>query len=240
MSSLRIALACALATASACSKEQAREAVDGAKERTQEALEKGQDRAEEELTEAKDAATKRAKEEFDEAKDKAKQTAKDKAKEWKEDLVPDKGEIGQFALNLLDKGTDADTVDRVVAKGKQIAPVALDIGKTLADGYDKKVRFVPIYQTIDEDAEEGAQTPAEVDALIGDMPRTETIEGLEVGFKQLNSKDVSEKKDVSSYLVLWRKDDKLVGFIYHSETTLDIEHFVEQAPRLIKLVEGIL
>ena len=220
-----MALVCALVTASACSKEQARDAVDDAKERTQEAFEKGQDRAEEEL---------------EEAKDKAKQTAKDKAEEWKEELIPDKGEIGQFALNLLDRGTDADTVDKVVAKGKQIAPVAFDIGKTLAAGYDKKVRFVPIYQTIDEDAQEGAQTPAEVDALIGDMPRTETIEGLEVGFKQLNSKDVAEKKDVSSYLVLWRKDDKLVGFIYHSETTLDIEHFIEQAPRLIKLVEGIL
>lgn len=236
----RIALVGALMTASACSKEQAQDAVDDAKARTQEALEKGSDRAEEELSEAKDAATERAKEELDAAKDKATQTAKDKAQQWKEDLVPDKGEIGEFALGLLDKGTDPDTIESVVAKGKQIAPVAMDIGATLAEGYDKQVRFVPIYQTIDEQSEEGAQTPSEVDELIGDMPRTETIDGLTVGFKQLKSTDAAERKDVSSYLVLWRKKDKLVGFIYHSERTLDLEHLIAQAPRLISLVEATL
>lgn len=227
-------------TASACSKEQAQEVVDDAKQRTQDALDKGQDRAEEELTQAKDAASERAKDELNEVREKATNSAKDKAQQWKDDLVPDKGEIGEFALGLLGKGTDPETIEAVVAKGKQIAPVAMDIGSTLAKGYDKKVRFVPVYQTIDEDAEEGAQSPAEVDELIGDMPRTETIDGLEVGFKQLKSTDVAERKDVSSYLVLWRKDDKLVGFIYHSQTTIDVEHLIEQAPRLISLVEGVL
>lgn len=78
----------------------------------------------------------------------------------------------------------------------------------------------------------------DVDAAIGDMPRTEVIDGVTVGFKQLASLDTDKQLTEKAYLVLWRKDDHLVGFVYRSRKEIVLGAVVREAPALVRAVRG--
>ena len=117
-------------------------------------------------------------------------------------------------------------------EGKQIAPVAVEIAQSVSSAIDSDTAIEPIYQKI----EDGKS--AEVDAAISDMPRTEVVDGLTIGFKQLD--ETSNEKTVKErgYLVTWRDGDHLYGFVYHSKRTIDVDKLVSDAPRLLKLARA--
>jgi hypothetical protein len=77
-----------------------------------------------------------------------------------------------------------------------------------------------------------------VDQDIADMPRTEVIDGVTVGFKRVRELSNSEKVDEDAYLVLWRRDDEIVGFVYQKKSRIDLDALVKETPRLMKLVSG--
>ena len=92
----------------------------------------------------------------------------------------------------------------------------------IADG----VGFRPIYIELD-----GQNDREAIDRAIGNMPRVEVIDGLTVGFRAFTKRQ---------FLVVWRRDDRLVGFVYTSLIDVAIEHVVEQAPRIIGLVGKVM
>ncbi len=175
--------------------------------------------------------------------DKAKQAgedladkAGDKAKSWWADEVPGSGELSENATELLRKGAaDSGGVEGIVTRGVQLAPVALDVAKTLHSAIDSDTLVEPIVQDVDDQDAQAA-----LDGKINDMPRVETIEGLSVGFKDMTQYDTGGRTTESAYLVLWRRDDRLLGFVYRSRKRVDLETLVRETPRLIGLVQGAL
>lgn len=113
-------------------------------------------------------------------------------------------------------------VEELIVAGKanavQAARLAAAAAPALADG----VGFRPIYIELGDQNEQKA-----IDGAIGNMPRVEVIDGLTVGFRAFTKRQL---------LVVWRQDDRMVGFVYTSLLDVAIEHVVEQAPRLIGLV----
>ena len=77
-------------------------------------------------------------------------------------------------------------VAKVFESSTQMAPAALEIGSVLYGAYDKDIDFDPIWHKVDT-----PEGQAELDASIRDMPRVETIDGLEVGFKDLSEKRIA-------------------------------------------------
>ena len=124
-------------------------------------------------------------------------------------------------------------VSKAFESSTEMAPAAIEIGSALYGAYDKDIDFDPIWTKVDT-----PEGQAELDASIGDMPRVETIDGLKVGFKDLSEKSTAESVSESSYLVLWRQGDRVMGFVYRSKSRIDIEALIDQAPRLIALVRG--
>lgn len=207
--------------AGACSREQAE---DKAKELA--------DKAKDESKELADKAGDKAKELGDQAGDKVKREA---GKLWAE--RPDNGELSAGAKDLLSAGAEASGqgAEALIGKGEQLAPVAVDVAKTLATAVDSEHLVEPIIQDLDDE-----KAQAELDARIQDMPRVETIDGLDVGFKDMTQYDTGGRSTESAYLVLWRRDDKLVGLIYRSKQRIEVDTLIEETPRLIGLVQGAL
>lgn len=141
------------------------------------------------------------------------------------------GELTDSALSALK--SVGDGVSEVVSRGKQLAPVAVEIGKVLYAAVDKDVDIEPIYQAIDDEA-----AMRELDESIHDMPRVETIDGVEVGFKDVSSTDAGTKSSESAYLVVWRQGENLVGFVYRSKTDVNLEQLIAEAPRLVALAQA--
>lgn len=188
-----------------------------------------------------------------EAKDKAKQLAKDgvdaatpvleksaeavgdKAKALVDDL-PDSGELSNRSKDWLETAAEAgEGIEAVVATGTQLAPVALEIGKVVNESVDKDVAIEPIYQEIGDEAAQ-----AELDEKLAKMPKTQEIDGVKIGFKQLTETSSEKKVTEKAYLVIWRRGDHLVGFIYRTRSEVDIDKLVAETPRLYKLVNGAL
>ncbi len=167
--------------------------------------------------------------------------AKDKGKELAGDLgdkAKDKaGELSDAAKGIFAKGAEASDsgVEALLAKGEQLAPVAFDVAKTLHGFVDGDIDIEPIVQDLDD---EGAQ--AELDARIKDMPRVETIDGVDVGFKDVTQWDSDGRQTESAYLVLWRRDNRLLGLVYRSNKRIHIDKVVAETPRLLGLVSGAL
>lgn len=197
---------------------------------------------------AKDQAKDAAKEVGELAKDKAQEVgeqAKDKAGELADDAV-DKGkqlwaerngQLSDAAQGILDKGAQAqdDGVEALLDKGQQLAPVAMDVAKTLHSTVDSDVDIEPIIQKLDD---EDAQN--QLDARIGDMPRVETVNGVDVGFRDVSAWDSAGRESESAYLILWRADTHLIGLVYRSRQRIHIDKMVAEAPRLIALVQRVL
>jgi hypothetical protein len=196
---------------------------------------------------SEDAAEKAVEKAVDKAVDKAKDKGKelagdlgDKAKDkagqlWAE--RPTTGELSDSAKNIFSKGAESSdgSVEALLAKGVQLAPVALDVAKTLHSAIDSDVDIEPIVQKLDDE-----QGQAELDARIKDMPRVETIDGVDVGFKDVSQWDSGGHESQSAYLILWRREDRLLGLVYRSRKRVHVDQLVEEAPRLIGLVSGAL
>jgi len=115
-----------------------------------------------------------------------------------------------------------DRVENLIADGKQQAKKAGKMVVAVAPAVADGIGFRPIYIEVDQEHEKSA-----IDKAIGKMPKVEVIDGLTVGFRGLTKRQ---------FLVLWRQGAHLVGFVYPSLTDILIEHVVEQAPRLIRLI----
>jgi hypothetical protein len=181
----------------------------------------------------------KAREVGDKAKDKGVELADKaghKAKSWWADEVPDSGELSENASALLRKGAeDSGGVEGILTRGVQLAPVALDVAKTLHSAIDSDTVLEPVVQKVDDEAAQ-----AELDDKIAGMPRVEAIDGLSVGFKDMKQYDTGGRTTESAYLVLWRRDDRLLGFVYRSRKRVDLETLVRETPRLVGLVQGAL
>ena len=184
------------------------------------------------------------------ATDKAAAAAKETsevATAWATDIKRSSGELSATASHWIDdaaklaEGSEA-TIETILACGTQVAPTAIEIGTSLSSAVDRDTVFEPIFQSVEVSDEEGAalRTSAEADRAIAAMPRVEVIDGLTIGFKDLTSTTAKERVTESGYLVIWRKDGYLIGFVYRSRQAVDLEKLIADAPRLIALVQSAL
>ena len=219
---LGLAAACDAGDAQEAARDKARDVQDKAKVKAQEMGAKAADKAEEVGAKARDKAG----ELVDDATDRA-------GEMWAER----KGELSAGAKSMLAEGAGAsgESVLALVHRGEQLAPVAFDIAKTLKSNMDSDVDIEPIVQDLDDEAAQ-----AELDQRIADMPRVETIDGLDVGFKDVSQWDSGGREKESAYLILWRKDDRLYGLVYRSRSRVNIDKIVAEAPRMIAAVQGAL
>lgn len=216
-------------------------AVKAGEQASKQALDASTKKAGELADEAADASKKAANQFADKAVDASKQAATDLADATKsgaqalvDDLRSD-GELSKTATTWLKSqasGSDS-TIESVLVKGVQLAPVALEAAKVLADATDSETVIEPIFQRVEDD-------PAKVDAAIGDMPRVEVVDDVTVGFKQIDGIDGTQHLEQRGYLVMWRQEDHLVGFVYRSTRTIDLETLVKETPRLIRLTQKAL
>mgnify|MGYP000328935099 CR=1 FL=1 len=149
-----------------------------------------------------------------------------------------RGELTETAKGWLRAGSELsrEGIEAVLAKGQQAVPTALAIGGALATAVDSDTMLEPIYQPITQ----AAIGSAEADAAIRGMARVEPIEGLQVGFKELTSLDLGHRVSEQAYLVVWRQDEHLVGFVFRSRRDIKIAEVVALAPKLVALVRGVL
>ena len=228
-------LLCVLALA-ACETEGAEEKVAAIGKQASDAADKTKKFADDATQAGKDAydTTKRTTDKVvstgKDAADKGKALYDSAARAWAD--IPGTGELSDTAKGWLATATDEATIEVVVREGKQVAPVAMEIAESVSGAIDSDTAIEPIYQVVEEGQTE------EVDAAIADMPRTEVVDGLTLGFKQIdetsNAKSVKER----GYLVTWRDGDHLYGFVYRSKRTIDIDKLVADAPRLLKLARA--
>jgi hypothetical protein len=221
--------------------EAAREAGERAKEASAQAKEAAKDVGKE-AGEAAREAGERAKEAGARAKEAGvravgvgEQLAGDAVDKSQELWAEGRGELSEDAKGIFAKGaaSSSEGVEAMLQKGKQVAPVALDVAKTLHSAVDGEVDIEPIVQNLDD-----AKAQAELDLRIADMPRVETIEGVDVGFKEVTQWDAGGRGTESAYLILWRRDARLYGLVYRSNKRINIEKLIAEAPRLVNLVHG--
>lgn len=206
-----------------------------ARDASQQALDASKQKAGELADEATDASKKLA----DEALDASKKAVVDvtdatrsSAQALFDDLRTD-GELSATATAWLKARATDGSIESVLVKGVQLTPVALEATKVLADATDRETVVEPIFQKVDED-------PATLDAAIGDMPRVEVVDDVTVGFEQIDGLDASKHVEQRGYLVMWRHEDHLVGFVYRSTRTIDLDTLVKETPRLIRLTQKAL
>jgi hypothetical protein len=160
----------------------------------------------------------------------ARTTADWATQKWRE------GRLTETAQGWLRRGAEASRggIEAVLQRGQQAAPVAAEIGAALGAAIDSDTMFEPIYQQV------GEGVSAEADAAIQGMTRVEPIDGLQVGFKELTSLDLGHRVSEHAYLVMWRQDDRLVGFVFRSRRDIALAELITLAPRLVGLVRSVL
>ncbi len=243
----RRGLLCVLLTLAGCEGE-----AEKAKEKVAEVSKKAADAADATKKFADDTAkttekvvdsTKKAYDTTKETTDKVVEASKDAAEKgkalydsasrvWAD--IPGSGQFSETAKRWLQGATDNASIEAVVREGTQIAPVAVEIGKTLHAAIDSDTAIEPIYQKVAEGEAE------QLDAAIEDMPRTEVVDGLKIGFKQLDETTNNHQIKERGYLVTWRDGDYLYGFVYRSKRTIDIDKLVADLPRLLSLTKGVV
>jgi hypothetical protein len=151
--------------------------------------------------------------------------------------ITDTGELSSDAAAWMKERATVDgaKVEKVIDKGVQVAPVALEIALVVNAAVDDDTAIEPIYTKI-----EGEQSEAEVDAAIAGMSRVEVLDGVKVGYSQLSKMDASTKVDEEAYLITWRREDRLIGLVYRSKRTIDLDMIVKETPRLIELTKKAL
>ncbi|MBL9028665.1 MAG: hypothetical protein JNL21_41115 [Myxococcales bacterium] len=182
------------------------------------------------------AATAKAEALASAAKDQARTAARDGITKAKRELfgLTDSGALSEGATAWITKQADADAALAVVGKGAQLAPVAFEAAKVVNQAVDDETAIEPIFQKI-EPGKEG-----DVDKAIGGMPKVEVIDGVKVGFKKLDGIESTKLTKEQAAVVLWRKDDHLIGFVYRTKRTIDLEVLVKEAPRLVRLTQSAL
>lgn len=160
---------------------------------------------------------------------------------WAGELVRS-GQLSDTARGWLRSGAEASRggIEALLERGEQAVPAALEIGRALGSAIDSDTMFEPIYQEVSGASPQLAARRAEADEVIRGMPRVEVIDGLQVGFKDLSSLDAGRRVSEQAYLVVWRQDDHLIGFIYRSRRTVELGQLVALAPRLVGLVRSAL
>jgi hypothetical protein len=197
----------------------------------------GCDRAEsvasDSLGRAASAAADKSRELSDGASDKSKQLADDAKEGAKKKLA----ELGDGAAKYVDgrlkammAGAKDGSLEAQIRDGRSSATEVLRIAKAMSDAVSSETTVLPIYRPV--------RDQEKVDQDIADMPRTEVIDGVTVGFKRVRELSNSEKVDEDAYLVLWRRDDEIVGFVYQKKSRIDLDALVKETPRLMKLVSG--
>lgn len=153
--------------------------------------------------------------------------------------VTDTGQLSESASKWIETQAkqqaekQGETIETVIMTGVQVAPVALEVGKVLNDAVETDTAIEPIYQEIEGDTDA-------VDAAIENMPRVEVIDGVTVGCRRLDTVETHQAVKERAYLVTWRREDHLVGFVYRSTRTIDIDKLVAETPRLLKLTQATL
>ena len=228
--------------ATKASVEQANKTLDDASDKANKTLDDASQKATRTIDDAKaladkttDEAKALANKTTDEAKRLADATTLAAKNAWAG--VTNTGELSSDATAWVKERAKVDgaKVETVIAKGVQVAPVALEIALVVNAAVDDDTAIEPIYQKI-----EGDQTEAEVDAAIGSMARVEVIDGVKVGYSQLSKLDASTKVDEQAYLLTWRREDRLIGLVYRSKRTIDLEMLVKETPRLVAMTQKAL
>lgn len=159
-------------------------------------------------------------------------------KDWLDEQLPTSGELSSSAQGWLRETAGdeaADNAEAWVLKGKQLTAAAKEVGGTLNAAIDREWACEPILQLVEDPSAQ-----AQLDGLIGDMPRVETIEGLSIGFKNIGGQTATGTQKDRGLLVLWRRDDHLYGFVLRARRKIDMELLVREMPRLMKIVEAAL
>ena len=126
-------------------------------------------------------------------------------------------------------------VEALVVKGAAASPLVAELSSLVREAYDSDTTIMPIYQKLDDE-----QAQQELDEAIADMPKTEEIQGVQVGYKSLDDIDQGKSTKERSYLVLWRHDDHLVGFVYRSRREVDLDEIARRTPAILALIEAAL
>ncbi len=194
---------------------------------------KASTKAADDATKAIDDATKTATTFADTTKAAFDSTATTTKRAWA-GLTSD-GELSAAALAWISSQTEEGSDMRgLLAKGIQVAPVALELGRVLNGAVDSETAIEPIYQSLE------GRDPAEVDKAIAAMPRVEVIDGVKIGFSSLDRLDAGAQVTERAYLLTWRRDDALIGMVYRSKREIDIDKLVREAPRLLGLTRDAL
>lgn len=141
------------------------------------------------------------------------------------------GKLSDAASALVSAAAaSSDGVEKTIAKGTQLAPEAWEIAKVVNAAVDDETVIEPIVQD--------ANDKAALDKAVVAMPRVEVIDGVQVGFKKLDAVDAQKSVKERAFLVTWRRDGKLLGFVYRSKREIDIEALVKTAPKLVALFDA--
>ncbi|MCH9682316.1 MAG: hypothetical protein K0V04_12835 [Deltaproteobacteria bacterium] len=216
--------------------EASKKALDASKDKASELADKTADKAAELADKTADKAAELGNEAVDASKKAAGELA-DATKDAFEDLTND-GELSPsakawLAARAADASDASDSVESVLVKGVQLAPVAVEASKLLAEAIDRDTAIEPIFQKASADR-------AKIDAAIGKMPRVEVVDDVTVGFQKMDAFDGADHVEQRGYLVMWRYEDHLVGFVYRSKQTVDVDALVAETPRLIALTQKAL
>ena len=152
--------------------------------------------------------------------------------------VNQSGELSETAkIWLQAKATLADAgIESLLVHGKLILPTAIEIGKVLNNAVDQDTVVEPIFAKLADDSDTSRSAQEKADQAIKQMTKVEVIDGLTVGFMDLTSSAEGMHRTETGYLVVWRQENYLVGFIYRSRKQINVEMLMHEAPRLIQLV----
>ncbi len=149
--------------------------------------------------------------------------------------LTDSGALSAAASQWLGGDAPPDgSIEATIKRGAQLAPVAFEAALVLNRAVDEDTAIEPIFQKV------APGDQAKVDASIAGMPRVEVVEGVTIGFKKLDAIETTKITKEQAVLVTWRRGDHLVGFVYRSKKTIDLEVLVKETPRLVTLTESAL
>jgi hypothetical protein len=156
-------------------------------------------------------------------------TAADKTREAARTVADKATDIKQTAVDVLAPHAKKikGGIESVIVDTTHKATEAAKIATILASAVDRDTTVLPIYQDIGDEAAQ-----AQVDKVIADMPKTEAVDGLTIGFKDLVDLEGTQRTSDSGYLVVWRRGDKLIGFVYRSKMKVDFAKLGELASKV--------
>ncbi len=143
-----------------------------------------------------------------------------------EDLGAEAGAYVDRQLRQWLKEATDGSLEAALRDGHSTAADVVQLAKAVSGAVSSDTTVLPIYRP--------AGDAKKVDEQISGMPRTEVIDGVTVGFKQVRTLSNDERVTDDAYLVLWRRDDKIVGFVYQRRSRIDIDALVKETPKLMR------